>query len=203
MATRDPNWQAVSEFVSELKNASRLAALVDVVVDMYESGKWRRYRDATGSMDDWQECEYDYFLIACGAQYADVQKLLTWDRARAAELAGAMESEDPKLRRPIEDAAAGWRSPTGMPLTELAARQGWTTSSGKLRVSPAPERARTVARHGMTADEHARRRREEMIEPKRRDELIRLTDNATEGLSNLELRFVRDCIAVKLARSHR
>jgi hypothetical protein len=201
MAATDVNWQAVSEFVSELKNASRLAALVDAVVDMYESGRWRNYRDATGAADEGLECEYDYFLIACGAQYGDVQKLLTWDRARAAEIAAAMESDDPKRRRPIEDAAAAWRSPTGAPLTELASRQGWTTAVGRLRVSPAPERARTVARHGVTADEHARKRREEMIPANRRKELARLVDEAMADLTELELRFVRDCITVKLVRA--
>lgn len=199
MASRDPNWEAVSEFVSELKNASRLAALVDTVVDMYESRKWRHYVDATGATDEWKEAEYDYFLIACGAQYGDVQKLLTWDRARAAELAAAMESDDPNRRRPLERAAEAWRSPTGAPLTELAARQGWTTGAGKLRVSPAPERARTVARHGVTADEHARQRREELIEPKRRDELTKIVDAATRGMSDLELRYIRDRIGAKLA----
>lgn len=199
-ATRDANWQAVAEFMSELKNASRLAAIVDTVVDMYESGSWRRYTDATGAVDEWRECEYDYFLIACGAQYGDVQRLLTWDRARAAELAGAMESDDPGRRRQIDEAAAAWRSPTGAPLTELAVSQGWTTSTGKLRVSPAPERARTVARHGMTADEHARKRREEMITKIRRTELSRLVDDATAGLSDLELRYVRDCVNAKLAK---
>src|SRR5688572_31136417 len=105
MSTRSQpasNWKAVSQFTSDLQNASRLAALVDAVVDMYESGAWRRYTDATGASDSWRECEYDYFLIACGAQYGDVQKLLTWDRARAAELAAAMESDDPKRRRPLE-----------------------------------------------------------------------------------------------------
>src|SRR5262245_29243075 len=106
MTRSETNWQAVSEFVSELKNASRLATLVDAVVDMYESGRWRRYQDATGAIDEWNECEYDYFLIACGAEYQDVQRLLTWDRARAVELAAAMESEDQTRRRALEDAAS-------------------------------------------------------------------------------------------------
>src|SRR4051794_28861497 len=106
--SKDANWHAVSEFISELSNASRLAALVDAVVNMYESGQWRRYIDATGTSDEWQECEYDYFLISCGARYGDVQKLLTWDRARVAELASAMESDDPRRRRRIEDASAAW-----------------------------------------------------------------------------------------------
>ena len=32
------NWQTVSQFMSDLRNVSRLAAYVDTVVDVYESG---------------------------------------------------------------------------------------------------------------------------------------------------------------------
>jgi hypothetical protein len=194
------NWKAVSQFQSDLRNASRLATLVDAVVDMYESGAWRRYTDATGRADEWREREYDYFLIACGAEYADVQRLLTWDRARAAELAVAMESHDPKKRRPLDEASAEWQSPTGTALTEIAARNGWTTATGGLRVSPVPARARTLARHGMTMDEHARQRREELIPAKRRAELDRQARDLENRLPELELRYLRDQITATLAK---
>lgn len=194
------NWKAVSQFQSDLRNASRLATLVDAVVDMYESGAWRRYTDATGRSDEWREREYDYFLIACGAEYADVQRLLTWDRARAAELATAMESDDPKQRRPLEEASAEWNSPAGTPLTEVAARHGWTTATGSLRVSPVPARARTLARHGMTMDEHARQRREELIPAKRRTELDRQAADLEKKLPELELRYLRDRVTANLAK---
>lgn len=194
------NWNVVSEFVSEIRNASRLAALVDAVVDMYESGAWRQYTDASGRSDEWRGCEYDYFLIACGAQYGDVQKLLTWDRARAAELAAAMESEEPKRRRSLEQASASWRSPTGVSLTDLAQRNGWLTTGGGLRVSPAPARARTLARHGVTMDEHARQEREKQISATRRKELDRQADGLSRELEETELRYVRDRISAKLAK---
>jgi hypothetical protein len=192
------NWQAVSEFVSEIRNASRLAALVDAVVDMYESGAWRRYTDASGRSDEWRPHEYDYFLIACGAEYSDVQRLLTWDRARAADLAAAMESDDPRRRRSLEQASAFWKSPTGLTLMDLAERNGWTTTSGDLRVSPVPARARTRARHGMTMDEHARKEREKLIPPSRRRELDREVDDLVKRLEDSELRYVRDRIGSKL-----
>jgi len=194
----ETNWQAVSEFMSELQNASRLAALVDAVVDMYESGAWREYTDKTGSLDRWRECEYDYFLIACGAQYPDVEKLLTWDRARAAELASAMASDDEQRRRPLDKASAAWHSPTGTPLTELARQNGWTTAAGAPRVSPVPARARTLARHGMTMDEQARQRREQKIPAERRSQLGDRLDELASGLSVLELRYVRDLLTAKL-----
>jgi hypothetical protein len=111
-----------------------------------------------------------------------------------------MESDDPKRRRPLEDAASAWRSPTGTPLTELATKQGWTTNAGRLRVSPAPERARTVARHGMSADEHARKRREEMVSANKRKEIAGLVTRLASDLSDLELRYLRDVITLKLAK---
>lgn len=98
----------------------------DTVVDVYESRAWRRYTDATGRSDEWLECEFDYFLIACDASYSDVQRLLAWDKARTVDLAAAMESDEPHRRRPLAKASEAWQSPTGTPLTELAASHGWT-----------------------------------------------------------------------------
>ena len=62
MTGPDTNWQTVSKFMSDLKNASRLATYVDTVVSVFESNAWRRYTDANGRSDDWLECEFDYFL---------------------------------------------------------------------------------------------------------------------------------------------
>lgn len=99
MTAADGNWGAVSRFMSDMRNASRLGAYVDTVVEMYESGAWRQYTDATGRVDVWREREFDYFLIACGADYTDVQRLLSWDKAKAVDLAAAMdEGEDPARR---------------------------------------------------------------------------------------------------------
>jgi hypothetical protein len=199
----DPNWQAVSRFVSDLRNASRLATYADAVVDMFESGAWRRYTDATGRADEWRAAEFDYFLIACDANYTDVQKLLTWDRAKAADLAAAMESDERRRRRTLEDAAAAWHSPTGTTLVDLAERNGWTTPSGALRVPPAPARARARARHGVTMDEHARLNRKEQIAAKRRRELDQDVKALGETLSEVELRYVRDAITQTLAKRGR
>jgi hypothetical protein len=196
----DENWTTVSQFVSDLRNVSRLGAYVDTVVDIFESGAWRRYTDATGRTDDWRECEFDYFLIACGAQYGDVQRLLTWDRARAAEVAGAMESDDRNRRRPLTEASASWRSPTTTTLVDLAGNQGWTKAHGVLRIPPAPARARTLARHGVTMDEHARQQREAQIPPGRRSELDARVQRIAEELSEIEMRYIRDAISQRLRR---
>lgn len=186
--------------MSDLRNASRLAAYVDTVVDVYESNSWRQYTDATGRSDAWKECEFDYFLIACGAEYSDVQRLLTWDKARAVELAGAMESEDARERRPLERISESWQSPTGLSLSELAERQGWTKKSGELRVSPAPQRARTRARHGLTMDEQARQSRANKIAATRRSELDRFAATAAaKAQDEIELRYLLDVMRDRLA----
>lgn len=202
MAERDANWNVVARFMSDLKNASRLATYVDTVVDVYESGAWRTYTDATGRSDEWRPCEFDYFLIACGAQYSEVQRLLTWDKARAVDLAAAMESDDASARRPLQDASANWDSPTGVALTELADGQGWTKASGQLRVPPAPQRARARARHGLSMDEHARQTRESKIEQERRGELDELADTvASKADDDLELRYLIDVLRSRLRRA--
>lgn len=195
MTGPDANWQTVSKFMSDLKNASRLATYVDTVVNIFESNAWRRYTDANGRSDDWLECEFDYFLIACGASYSDVQRLLSWDRARSADLARAMESTEPAKRRDLVKASTAWQSPTGLSLTELALRQGWTKASGVLRVPPAPQRALARARHGMSADEHARRSREGRLPADRRLQLDKLASSVSEEVAdNLELRYVIDAL---------
>lgn len=202
MAERDANWSVVSRFMSDLRNASRLATYVDTVVDVYESDAWRRYTDETGRSDEWCACEFDYFLIACGAQYSEVQRLLTWDKARAVDLAGAMESDDVGARRPLSEASASWQSPTGVPLTDLANGQGWTKASGQLRVPPAPQRARARARHGLTMDEHARQERERKIAQSRRDELDQLAASIVEASDgDLELRYLIDVLRARLRRA--
>jgi hypothetical protein len=195
MTEPDPNWQTVSKFMSDLKNASRLATYVDTVVNVFESTAWRRYTDANGRSDDWLECEFDYFLIACGASYSDVQRLLSWDRARSADLASAMESGEPSKRRDLVKASEAWQSPTGLSLTEIASRQGWTKASGSLRVPPAPQRALTRARHGMSADAHARLSREERLGPDRCAQLDQLAAAVSEEVAdNMELRYVIDAL---------
>jgi hypothetical protein len=197
------SWDAVSQFLSDLKNASRLATYVDTVVNIYESAAWRRYTDGTGRTDDWRECEFDYFLIASGAQYGDIQRLLSWERARAADIASAMTSDEPRKRRSLEAASSAWHSPTNASLLELAERQGWTKPTGDLRVPPVPARARTLARLGVTMDEHARLQRESQISATRRKELDRSVRQLADSLGPLELRYVRDAISARLATEGR
>lgn len=191
--TQSDNWRTVSQFVSDLRNVSRLAAYVDTVVDVYESGAWREYTDATGRSDQWRAAEFDYFLIACGAQYGEVQRLLTWDRARAAELALAMDSEDPSARRSLSDVSDQWASPAGASLAELAERQGWTKGNGQLRAGPAPQRARARARTGLSKDEQARQNRANRLAAGRREILDRIGEAVVAEVGDeQELRYLLD-----------
>ena len=64
-----------------------------------------------------------------------------------------------------------------------------------------PHRRVRVRSHRMADDgEHARQRREEMIEPKRRAELTSQAEALMSGLSDPELRYVRDRISARLAK---
>jgi hypothetical protein len=194
----DATGRDVLAFASEIRNLSRTAALVDMIVEMHESGKWRKYETAVGP-EEWRECEYDYFLIACQASYDDISRVLAWNKSGRA-LGSAMESDEPEKRRRIEEAAQGWHSTSGESLLDRAVRQGWTNERGRLRPPPVPERARAKLRHGVTMDEYARRRREERIPADRRGELDQRLGHLLEGLSDLEIRYVRDAIASKIKR---
>lgn len=196
----DERGRNVARFSAELRNASRLGAYADTIVSMYKSGEWRDYTTAVGH-EQWLECEFDYFLIACDAAHTDLQRILSWDTAKAADIAGAMTSDDPRKRRHLEQAAASWPAPTGASLVDLASRNGWTNSRGQLRTAPIPPRARAKIQHGVTMDEHARQRREQMIEPGRRKELMRQLDDLAANMSELELRYVRDLITARLAKA--
>jgi hypothetical protein len=186
-------------FASEMRNLTRTAALLNAIVEMYGSQKWRRYETSLGQ-EEWRECEFDYFLMACDAEYEDISRVLAWNREGKA-LAAAMAGDDPAKRRSLEQASATWTSATGESLAERAARQGWLNSRGVLRPPPVPERARAKVRHGITMDEHARRRREEQIAPKRRRELESRVAEMARELTELELRFVRDIISSKVTKA--
>jgi hypothetical protein len=193
----DENGRAVLSFAADLQNLSRTAALVEEIAAMHESGKWRRYETALGT-ETWKECEFDYFLISCDVVYDEIARVLAWNR-RGKELAPAMMSEDPSKRRSLDVAAAQWHSPTGESLLHRAERRGWVNGRGALRPPPIPKRARTLAVHGMTMDEHARLQRERQIPAGRRKELAVIVRELAVSMSEVELRYVRDELSAKIA----
>jgi hypothetical protein len=121
----DGRGQGVVSFMSALRNASRMGTYVDTVVAMFASGIWRDYRTAV-SHDRWRAHEFDYFLIACGADYSDVARLLTWTRVETiGTIAAAMTDPAGPHRRPIDVAAKQWGAPAGVSLLDLARHHGW------------------------------------------------------------------------------
>lgn len=162
----------VLRFVSAARNLSRLGELTDEVVAVAKSGAWRRYRTAVG-VDEWRECELDYFLIACDLSHDDVGRIASYTR-EGAELAPMMDRDaNSEARRSLEDASAAWHAPTPETLIERAQRLGWTRNemSPVLRAAPLPRRVRVRQAHGMTMDEHAQRGREQRLTKARRREL--------------------------------
>jgi hypothetical protein len=191
----DPNGQRVIAFASAMRNASRIGTYVDTVLEMFASRAWRHYETAVG-VDDWRAHEFDYFLIAWGAAYADVAQLLAWRKAKAADIAAAMEGEDRRSRRPLEEASRTWHSPSGESLIDIARRNGWLRPQGKeplLRAAPVPQRALARARHGTTMDEQARQSRRRRLPVPRRQALDELAAQlAAQTADALELRYVID-----------
>jgi hypothetical protein len=190
----DESGDQVLKFVSAARNLSRLGELTDEVLAIAKSGAWRRYRSAVG-VDEWRECELDYFLIACDLSHDDVGRIVAYTR-EGASLASMMDREaNGERRRPLEEASAAWHAPTPETLIERAQRLGWTRSSVSpaLRAAPLPPRARARQVHGMTMDEHAQRTREQRLPTSRRHELDGLVARLRAELSDdLERLYVID-----------
>jgi hypothetical protein len=165
----------VLRFVSAARNLSRLGELTDEVVSIARSGSWRRYQTAAGVVE-WRECELDYFLIACDLGHDDISRIVAYTREGAA-LAPLMDRETGEdRRRPLEEAAAAWRSSSPETLIERAQRLGWTRSktSRAFRAAPLPPRVRARQAHGISMDEHAQQTRARRLSPERRHELDEL-----------------------------
>src|SRR4051794_37481654 len=113
----DANGRRVVSFTSRIRNLGRVAELTDAVIEIATSGAWRDYHMATGH-EAWREAELDYFLIACGMHYEDVARVLNYNKDAKA-LAPMMDKKaGAERRRPLEEAANGWHSPTGQSLPE-------------------------------------------------------------------------------------
>lgn len=184
----------VLSFVSAARNLSRVGELTDKVVAIAKSGAWRRYRTAVG-VDEWRECEFDYFLIACDLSHDDIGRVVAYTREGAA-LAPMMDREaNSTRRRPFEEASAAWHAPTPETLIEQAQRLGWTRgeASSALRAAPLPPRVRARHAHGISMDEHAQRGRARRLTESRRRELDELVHRVrTELEDELERRYVID-----------
>jgi hypothetical protein len=175
----------VLRFVSAARNLSRLGELTDEVVAVAKSGSWRRYRTAVG-IDEWRECEFDYFLIACDLGHDDIARILAYTREGAA-LAPLMDREtNGTRRRTFEEASAAWHAPTPETLINRAQRLGWTRgeTSTALRAAPLPPRVRARQAHGISMDEHAQRTREQRIALQRRRELDALIGRIRSELAD-------------------
>jgi len=193
----------VLRFVSAARNLSRLGELTDEVITIAQSGAWHRYRTAVG-MDEWRECELDYFLIACDLRHEDVARIAAYTKEGAA-LAPMMDRDaDTKLRRVFEDAAAAWHAPAPETLIERAQRLGWTRgeTSPALRAAPVPRRVRARQAHGMTMDQHAQRGRAERLSPIRRRELDKLVQDVRAVITtDVERLYIIDQLRAKVAQA--
>lgn len=181
----DEAGDTVLRFVSAARNLSRLGELTDEVLAIAKSGSWRRYRTAVG-VDEWRECEFDYFLIACDLSHEDVARIVTYTREGATLAAMMDRAANSTRRRPLEEASAAWHAPAPETLIQRAQRLGWTrgATSTALRAAPLPPRARARHAHGISMDQHAQRTREQRLAARRRRQLDELVDRVRDELAD-------------------
>jgi hypothetical protein len=161
----DKNGEQVVHFAADVRTLGKLGELSGKIIEMAESGAWRKYRTAVGT-DSWREGEFDYFLIACDLAYADVYRAIAHDKAGETVRAMMEPDADPAKRRTLEQAAAKWHAPVPETLVDRAARLGWAKADGDLRVPPLSDRQRhrrtatrwsfKIERKADTVDERAR-----------------------------------------------
>jgi hypothetical protein len=195
----DQSGEWVWHFRLEAHNLSKVSLLRQLVVEAFAAGHWRSYATGVGR-DTWRECEFDYFLIASDIAYRDAADVFTWkDQGRA--LAAATMSDDPRKRRPLEQASTAWHSPTPETLAQRAARLGWTSPAGVR--SAAPPRARAFVRHGVTLEKHARQQRQRQLK-ERRVELDRVVERLVQQLTDEPaLRYVVERLRERLAKARK
>jgi hypothetical protein len=196
----DRHGQQVAEFRSALRNASRLGAYADLILQVFQSGVWRQYQTGLDAAN-WRAHEFDYFLISCDAQHADMVRILAWDTFRKTNIAESMLGPPNAHRRTLMDASAAWQPRMGPTLIDLARRNGWLTQGAQPHVKRAvSDRAVMRAQHGITFDEHARQGRRQQLAPDRR----RVLEDRAATLINeipdpVELRYLLDLFRAHLA----
>jgi hypothetical protein len=207
----DKNGERVVHFAADVRTLGKIGELADKIIEMAESGAWRRYRTAVG-VDEWRECEFDYFLISCDVAFDDVYRAIKWHRLGEQTREKMDPNAPPAKRRTLEQAAAKWHAPTAETLVERAARNGWIPKTNSAKPSERKQPARVVrsplskrqrskqAAGGKSWEERARERRQERISAKRRRELDRLAAETLIGLPEHERRYLLDALAEQLAR---
>ncbi|HKA60669.1 MAG TPA: hypothetical protein VKD28_18780 [Gemmatimonadales bacterium] len=199
-ALLDANGEKVVHFAADVRTLGKIGELADKIIEIAESGAWRHYRTAIGS-DDWLECEFDYFLIACDVEYEDVYRAIKWDKlgekTRTMMDHGALADK----RRTLEQAATGYAAVGPETLVERAARLGWTKHNGQPRSPLSGRQQAKQAAGGKTVEQQARERRAVRLSAKRCRDLDRLAEQTLAGLgSDDERRYLLDAITAQLSR---
>ena len=196
----DEAGEQVVHFTGDVRTLGKLGELRGKIIEMAESGAWRRYRTAVG-VDEWLECEFDYFLISCDLEYDDVYRAIAHAKAGDATRDMMDPQAGPEKRRSLEEAAAAWHAPVPETLVERAARLHWTKTGGELRVPPLSDRQRRKQQDGITREEHERRERAKRLSAKRRRELDALARETRKAVADeQEVRYLIDQLAKLSAR---
>jgi hypothetical protein len=195
----DEAGEQVVRFMGDVRTLGKIGELADKIMSMAESGSWRRYRTAVGT-DKWLEGEFDYFLIACDIEHADVYRAIKWHKLGEATRAMMDPDASPDRRRPLEEAAKKWHAPGPETLVDMAQRLGWLTKDGSPRSPLSRRQQAKQTGGGKTFEQQAQERRQKRIAPGRRRELDSLAHATLADLSDDERRYLLDQMARLLAR---
>jgi hypothetical protein len=194
----DDNGEKVVHFAADIRTLGKLGELSAKIIAMAESGAWRRYRTAVGT-DEWRECEFDYFLIACDVAFDDVDRAIRTHRLGGTTRNMMNPYAEPGQRRDLEDAARAWHAATPETLPDRAARLGWVVKDEQ-RVPLSKRQLSELRAGGVSMEDQARDRRSERLSAKQRRELNRRAKSALDGLTEDEGRYLLDAISRLLAR---
>jgi len=158
------HWDNVVGLVSKVRNA-RYGEMVTYLETLIDSGDWRDFTTPSGTHFQFQDCEFDYFLLAMEVDptivrhaylYADDVDGLVAKQLRLADITGRGKAAD-GARRPRKQVADELR---GEPSGAAARIRAVQDNAGRWFVTK---------RTGMLARDTARRRKAEQGKPVRRD----------------------------------
>ena len=195
----DAAGRQVIDFAAACRTLGKVGELADNIMRIAESGAWRQYRTAIG-VQTWQECECDYFLIACDLEYDDVYRAIRWNKLGETTLAMLDQDAPAEKRRPIEQATASYHATGPETLSERAERLHWFTKNGKLRPPISGRQRAKQSSGGKTPEQQAMERRERRLSQEQRRELDQTMSELVAQLDDDEIRYLVNRLVKQLQR---
>ena len=200
MLHMDDAGQHVTRFMGDVVNFTRIGELVDETLVMARSQAWRRYITGIGPAE-WRQCEFDYFLIACGVPYEDAARVLAWGKA-GAEIGAMMKPDaEKRLRRSLEGAGRAYQGAGPESLEARAGRLGWIARTGGMKKPPISSRALSIVNDAKDLETKAAEIRADNMTATRRRQLDKLAKTIVADVPDMaERRYLIDQIKPSVAK---